>query len=407
MKRFLFSVCALAAVVVGCSKSEVLNRPNAEAPIEFNPYSGRIPVTKGVAADMDTLKTDGFQVYAFLRGADATPSYNGKPFMDKEVKFKDGGWAYSGKAYWPANGVLDFIAYGLNAGAQPVAQNTDYNKIVHKVDTLVANQKDLLVALGQRDLTYENTNGTVNLMFSHLLSRVGFTLITKAGNNVNVRVEKVNLDGKFYAEGEVDLAVFKPTTLTLGDKDSTVNRPYIVPKGEATDTKYRLLRYGATTPETFTGLGLPDATNDKMGEPIYNNDMLYKVENPDDITLIDFVKKTNDEVTDDDTKAAAYNKNNRYMMIIPIEASKHAAKLVVKYSLPGDDATHENTIDLSKVEIKDAKGDVVKTGFDFEAGKSYNFQFKVSTNSIDFSVTVEDWDTSNEAIGSGNEFKLL
>ena len=66
MKRFLFSVCALAAVVVGCSKSEVLNRPNADMPIEFNPYTGRIPVTRAVAAGKGTLGEAGFQVYAFM-----------------------------------------------------------------------------------------------------------------------------------------------------------------------------------------------------------------------------------------------------------------------------------------------------------------------------------------------------
>lgn len=398
MKRFLFSVCALAAVVVGCSKSEVLNRPNADMPIEFNPYTGRVPVTKAIAATITDLGVDGFQVYAFLRGANEQPKYDGTPFMNKEVKLKDGAWSYPGRAYWPANGVLDFIAYGLNAAPTPV--EGQYNKITHTVDTLVANQKDLLVALGQRSLTYESTNGTVNLLFSHLLSRVGFSLITKAGNNVNVRVEKVDLVGNFYGQGEVDLAMFEGDTLVLGGKDSIANRPYITPKGEAVATKYRLLRYEAE--ETFTGEGRPDATNDKMGQPIYNNDTLYTVENPNDRLLINYKKKT--DPTDAEEDVAENNLKNRYMMIIPIKAAKHEAKLKIRYCLPGDVTIHENEIDLSTAEVKDKDGNVVKTGFDFEAGKSYNFQFKVSTNSIDFSVDVEDWDISND--GATHQFTL-
>lgn len=86
MKRFLFSVCALAAVVVGCSKSEVLNRPNADMPIEFNPYTGRIPVTRAVAADIDTLGKYGFQVYAFMHNGKDACDYTATPYMNKIVK---------------------------------------------------------------------------------------------------------------------------------------------------------------------------------------------------------------------------------------------------------------------------------------------------------------------------------
>ena len=405
MKRFLFSVCALAAVVVGCSKSEVLNRPNAEMPIEFNPYSGRVPVTRAASADIKTLGAEGFQVYAFLRGAQESPSYDSETMhMDKVVTREEGAtaWTYPGKAYWPANGVLDFIAYGLNAGATHTQEN-QYDEIAYVVDTLVANQKDLLVATGQRGMTFETSNnGKVDLVFSHMLSRIGFTLITKEENDVNVRITKVNLEGNFYASGKVDLA-----SIPQGSEN-----PVIVPDGQPAATRYRLLRYpkypAETTPETtpeaapetFTGFGLPKQGG--MGEPIYNNDMLYTVEHPEDPLQTDYIKKATP--TAEETAAAALNEANRYMMIIPIEADKHNAKLKVRYYLPCDKKVHDGEVDLKTVKVTDSEGNET-TGFNFEAGKSYNFQFKVSTNKIDFSVTVEDWDTANESVS--NQFPIM
>lgn len=396
MKRFLFSVCALAAVVVGCSKSEVLNRPNAEMPIEFNPYSGRVPVTRAASADILTLGEDGFQVYAFLRGTGEEPKYEKETMhMDKEVRKVEGDttWTYSGKAYWPANGVLDFVAYGLGAGAE-LAQEDKYDEIKFAVDTLVANQKDLLVATGQRGMTYETSNnGKVDLRFSHMLSRIGFTLITKEGNDVNVRITKVNLEGKFYAEGKVDLAAIPQGK----------SKPEIIPEGNPVSTKYKLLRYDSQdATETFTGFGLPVANGNGIGEPIYNNDVLYTVTNPDKPLERDYLVKA--DASDEDKESAASNKLNRYMMIIPIAATAHEAKLTVRYYLPCDQKVHDGEIDLKTVKVKNSDG-TESTGFDFEAGKSYNFQLKVSTNKIDFSVTVEEWDTANE--NSSNTFPIM
>ena len=78
----------------------------------------------------------------------------------------------------------------------------------------------------------------------------------------------------------------------------------------------------------------------------------------------------------------AANEKNRYMMIIPAASTVHKAELKVKYFLPGAGTFDEVTVDLSKIE--------------FEAGKSYDFKLKVSTNGISFSVAVEEWDVTGE-----------
>lgn len=405
MKRFLFSVCALAAVVVGCSKSEVLNRPNAEVPIEFNPYAGRVPVTRATADNIKTLGTEGFQVYAFFHGESGEPDW-ASPYMDKVVRYgkktedADSTWYYSGHAYWPASKELAFIAYGLNAEEQITPVEGAMQKIDFTVAGSVASQKDLLVAAIQRNKTYvegvTEGDGTVNFTFSHLLSRIGFSLVTKDNNAVPVTIEQVKLDGTFYEKGRVDLSKAPTTTIKIGGKDTAAPRPVIEP-GESKPIIYDLLPGGSYT-----------SNGSAAGTPIYDNSMLYTKEvgedGPDDDQYVpkDFI--TDGEVDATAKKSAedqaAANLLNRYMMIIPTTTPAistgqsenklaHNAHLKVKYFLPGAGTFQEVDEDLSAIE--------------FEPGKSYNFKFKVSTAGISFSVTVEDWD---ETGNSGDIIKL-
>lgn len=380
MKRFIFSVCALAAVVVGCTKSEVINRPHAEEPIQFNPYTGRIPVTKGTAADIQALGTSGFQVYAFMySGTNSDGVYDTTPYMDKVVTNTDGkGWTYSGNAYWPGSNLLNFIAYGLNTG-NLVTPTEQEHIINYTVPVAVADQRDLLVAKYQSGMKYdeENDNGTVNFTFSHLLSRIGFSLVTKKSNPILVSVEQVDMVGDFYSAGQVDLAAAKLTTIKIGETEYEANRPFITPTGTAAETTYSLLPISDEHTSSFTSIGAEN------GAPIFDNSMLWvkdygtKTDSADDD-----VYKADESATEEDEAQAAANEKNRYMMIIPVEGSVHNAVLKVKYFLPGAGTFASDDVDLSNV--------------NFEAGKSYDFKLKVSTNGISFDVTVEDWDVTGE-----------
>ena len=407
MKRFLFSVCALAAVVVGCSKSEVLNRPNAEVPIEFNPYAGRVPVTRAAADNIKTLGTEGFQVYAFFHGESGEPDW-ASPYMDKVVKYgkktedaTDSTWYYSGHAYWPASKELAFIAYGLNAKEQIAPVEGAKQKIDFTVAGSVASQKDLLVAAIQRNKTYvegvTEGDGTVHFTFSHLLSRIGFSLVTKDNNTVPVTIEQVKLTGTFYEKGLVDLSKAPTTTIKIGSKDESAPRPVIEP-GQSNTITYDLLPGGS-----YTSLG------SAAGTPIYDNSMLYTKKvgeaGPDDDEYVVNTFENEQGSVDTDAKttaenAAAANLLNRYMMIIPTTTPAissdqpenklaHNAELQVLYFLPGAGTFDQVNVDLSTIE--------------FEPGKSYDFKFKVSTAGISFSVTVEDWD---ETGNSGEVIKL-
>lgn len=398
MKRFIFSVCALAAVVVGCTKSEVINRPHAEEPIQFNPYLGRIPVTKATAANKAVLGEEGFQVYAFIHEANKTPDYSSNVYMNKVVtQNKEGNWTYSGNAYWPATAELDFIAYGLNAEDLITPNETQKNLINFKVPSTVAEQKDLLVAKIVPNMVYaEGTganNGVVNFTFSHLLSRVGFSLVTKENNGVNVTIEKIDLVGDFYKEGEVDLILTQAqaTSLTINGQAVTDNRPYITPATETLgEVTYSLLPASSDNAPSFTSTGSKD------GSPIFDNSILWTKNLGEDQNSSDDDRyesnfpdannpeKHNDKADgyEDANNVAKANEANRYMMIIPVAGATHKAELNVAYFLPGAGTFTIDAIDLSDI--------------NFEAGKSYDFKLKVSTNGISFDVTVEDWDVTME-----------
>lgn len=384
MKRFIFSVCALAAVVVGCTKSEVINRPHAEEPIQFNPYLGRIPVTKGSIADETVLGTSGFQVYAYMH-APVTTNTDGSfdygegssinhatatPYMNKVVKKGDAGWTYTGHAYWPATNQLDFIAYGLNSGDKVTEESdTDHTKINFTVDDDIKTHQDLLVAKACLNRSYNDTQeedaATVNFTFSHLLSRIGFSLITKAENSIPVTLTQVNLEGNFFSAGKVNLLDVAALKIT--------------PTGDAAQITYKLLGDNGTFTSESNGDGVP----------VFDNSMLYEFVGGDTPTNYDDDEyrakdfKVDGVVNESEKKTATdqanANKANRYMMIIP--TADHNAKIKVIYSLPGAKTFDEVEIDLSEIE--------------FKAGKAYDFKFKVSTNGISFGVTIEDWDESS------------
>lgn len=366
MKKFFFSIVALAAVF-SCTKSELINAPGAGTPIAFETYSGRIPTTKAtsVVGQEGLAQAGGFQVYAFIHATGTTASY-ADPYMNKvvtgTVNEASVSWGYDGITYWPTTHELDFVAYALNCKTAVVADETDkYTKINYTVADAVADQTDLLVATPVYNATSEGGDA-VHLTFNHMLSRVGFSLVTNQGNAVLVTVEDVTLKGQFSKTGSV--------VLNAKNAEGAAAVPTIT-ADSATEITYDLLGEG-----TYTSAGAVDGT------PIFNNGMLYTKDtnNTDSIYDDKYVAKA--DPTAEETAAAAANENNRHMMIIPTTA--HNAKLYVKYALPEAGESFEvKDIDISEIE--------------FKAGFSYEFRFKVSTNAVGFTVEVQPWDPAGNA----------
>lgn len=168
MKKILFSA-AMALVLVSCSRDEV---------IEINRDSDEIRF--GVVTDAATRAADvycnnnlpgAFTVYA---------NHNGQTYIDGDLIQKDStAWVNkTGVRYWP-EGDVSFYAHvngtGFTWASGEVPTITDYT-----VDTLVANQKDLLYAVKTQ------SEGQVTLNFRHALSQIVFQA---KNTNANLYVE--------------------------------------------------------------------------------------------------------------------------------------------------------------------------------------------------------------------------
>ena len=198
MKRFFFSIIALAAAAVSCTQSALLETPELDGtPVSFSTYTGRTPVSKAASiADAAGLADEGgFRVYSFLNqtGKDK------QVYLENEsVTSSDGtSWSYENTVYWPATtgSTLDFVAYSANAVNKGLVLNGTTG-FTFTVQDAVSNQVDLLATAYQAGKTPTSegvSSGDVTLEFFHLLSRVGFKVQT--GSTRAFTVKSLSITG--------------------------------------------------------------------------------------------------------------------------------------------------------------------------------------------------------------------
>lgn len=447
MKRFIFSALALAAVAVGCTKSEMIVKPNSVgSPISISPYLGRTVETKAESVDLAYLQGTGygFHVNAFLHVAGAEPvdAAFAAPYMNKDVywvsngtvayfpnesattkvifsnaaekpavpanvesetfncpggwiddlpentteyrwytmytkgnnvwtagevleikRHNDGSWEYDGVTYWPdanSSNKLAFSAYGVKtytataedqktwSNTSSCSISTDNKKLTFTVNDVVAYQHDLIVAPYQSgksiDANASNTN--VFLNFQHMLSRVGFQLLANQTNdNVEIKITRLELKGKFPKQGEVNLIETSPkiTATTATEFASS----------------YKLLESSSSTWFSATSQTFENVQDALQ---IYANNATSVKDITGKITV---------------TAADNTNSKNCYMMIIPCASATDKFSIEVDYTLT--DADPQTAI----VSLPES--------WAFEAGKAYNFVLKVSTSAIGFFVETSDW----------------
>lgn len=355
MKRYIFTAFALAAVVIGCTKSSIVDVPEVQkTPITFETYTGKTPVTKATEVTTDILKEStkdapGFQVKAFL------PSDGTNPHMNEPVWYTTSGWEYDGTAYWPNDGKLNFVAYGLNAA---IDFNGSQTSGTYTVSPKVADQEDLIVAVPQNTQEMPS-EGKVELIFKHLLTRIGFTLKTTVQNEVNVYIKKIVLNGKFYESCTVDLTAGTPAV----SNQSTDVTSYSLFDG----TAYNI---GATSGKynVFQANQVPES-----GVGIYANNTLELSSDPD--------------ITDAYAPIEDADPLDRYMMLIPGNDVKPISVEII-YQLAGAEDQHV-VMDLT------AAGVLPFTNF--EAGKAYEFVIKLSTDAIVFDCAeIPGWGNAEE-----------
>ena len=346
MKRFFFTVIALAAVAVSCTKSGVLESPQTyQDQITFEPYTGKAPVTKATVADDATLR-GGFRVIGFSAVADggiADPTQ--KPYLRKMVtgtlQDETTEWSYSGAMFWPdkEDDKLSFVAYGLNVNGTPVKneesgesygdvtinpsdifkQGENYATFTYTVPPARTAQKDLLIS----PVNSGDNGRTVAMRLYHVLSRIGFSVdvqnATTGTTKPEVEITSIDLTGSFIETATFNLA--EAVTVT--------------------DSKAEYEVSGTPESKTYTFYGTDETT--------------FK--------------------TSTTGKQAIHtgNVNDRYMMIVPGQGTE----IIVKYKIGG-------------VQQEDAKLTLTTP---FEAGKAYEFVFTLSTVDVGFNVDVTNWDT--------------
>ena len=499
MKKALFFIVALAAVAIGCTKSEVIKAPGRGREVKFSTYVGKTPLTKAESADLAyvqrTLATGGgFQVYAFLHNyitpETGTPEpgeqvYNGDDsyvnvasvgtstaYMDKVVTWvgpvaadpdngieaADGYWDYDGVVYWPDHTTsrkLAFAAWGLNVKDNitwdtdnTVAENEksghpygqSYTKFTYTVPANVADQKDLLVApfLPNQGLSENQDAKPVEISFKHLLSRVGFQVVANQNtNDVEIKIQEIKLIGKFPTTGKVDLKGQGVITPNTGDTDPFQEEytffpgyEYFVTTSNKIPTDIFANRiYVASQDETTEENGEqqeptdePEITDPETGEDEGTGENVNGGENGEEGG-----ESTDDPVTptppveEPETPAGPTGElvinedaSNRYLMIMPSQQAKHMV-----YDAEGapvldadGNVTYEegHTLPGAYIEVHyqltDADPQIARVSLDnwnFAAGKSYTFIFKVSTYSIEFDVDVESWNEHFAAVPEGGK----
>lgn len=371
MKRFFFSVIAIAMAATACTESGLIDTPSFyKSEIRFDPYIGKSPVTKAEDVNVEYLKRSlaqggGVQIYAFMHDAgDGNVSSMDvtNPYIDAPLTFSNNEWSYGEVAYWPEGKALSFAAYSLNAenlNAVPCISNHDTpTEFDFTVNDVVSQQVDLLVTPFKPNVVGGATDTEINLVFEHLLSRVGFSVVaTNADENISVAIQSIKLCGIFPKKGKVNLLETDPAIHVYSN--------------DVFASEYNLFDNSATC---FMA-NSTDCTGAR-GKAIYNNVNLNLEINPYDGSKWAemYPSKFTQESATDRTNADKTALENRYMMIMP--GTVHNARIEVRYHLTADQTR------FAEVELGD---------WEFKPGYAYEFILSVSTASIKFDATFGGW----------------
>lgn len=190
MKKFMYAAMA-ALAITSCSQNEEFEAPSQKVEIGFNTMVSK--TTRAAVANLDTLKKDGFTVYAYNTGT--TDVGNGlftKPIMEGVKVTFSTNWTMTGTFYWPLTDKVQFYAYATNAGAEYVVPTTGYPAVNYTVSDVVAEQKDFVVSKVENAQKSAGT-GEVALLFAHALTQVNFSV--KAADANIYKISEVKITG--------------------------------------------------------------------------------------------------------------------------------------------------------------------------------------------------------------------
>ncbi len=343
MKKLLILAAAAALTLASCAKVETTTKTvvDENVPIAFANYIPR-SITKAAAGLVDSgtsfAQNTQFGVFAWATTqTSSTPWTNGTKFAGTGAPgfMNNVGVTYKGDAngsegnnneysptrYWPSGDTpdgLSFIAYYPYSATSPLTANV-FGATAFTVASTAATQIDLMVSDVVPDQYYGHTNGsydgTVDLKFHHLLTKVKFVFKTDNNdNNTTVTLTKAQLKGIFKTNNltiaydntkAIDLATSFGwgTANTAETFDVTID-------GVTPATTAKVLSTTATTPtDADVFLMVPQA----IADDAQKIDLVWTVTsdgvtttNAKTVDLYDILTSTDDRITWDQNSQIVY-----------------------------------------------------------------------------------------------------
>ena len=204
MKKLFVSIMAIAALAA-CSQENVVEVPQ-DLSISFDQtfVEGTYFTTKATA---DEPAITGFNVWGFMETTTG-PMFNGD-----EVTYQDGKWSYANLQYWAPSHNYYFAALApMNSSNWSLSTknantygpgvlsftNLDGSEdLLYAAKTVTSPNAEVMAAVGMP---------SVEMIFSHLLSKVKFTFVN-AFTTTNTSIAVKNVKMTVPAAGAIDLAV--------------------------------------------------------------------------------------------------------------------------------------------------------------------------------------------------------
>lgn len=256
MSKNLILIAALAIMATGCSQEqEIVTSRDVNDAITFEAYTGRSAVSR--ATQITTNNLDKFYVFATQHDGYIHSGKDCDGFMSNYEVVKSVGendnvvWSKGSSEvtkYWE-NDDNNHISFFAVAPEKPTSYTTDgipstssshifYTAMQHsenesdrhkahyeftfKVDGDVSKQVDLMWATALNK-NRSDDNGTVKFAFKHALAAIGFRAkqVTDYGTNVTIKINKIEVIGKFYNQALLSLPI--PAETEVGDDFVTAN----------------------------------------------------------------------------------------------------------------------------------------------------------------------------------------
>lgn len=241
-KNTTAALLGLLLILVSCHREEIPTEDTSlkgNAPIEFSEMTGILETKAGGGENTSALPDNftNFMVWA-QNGTNYTVFDEGGTVVTKSGSEDDNtlAWTYSPVRYWQSG---DYTFYAISPSSKGTGKLSGQGlEISFKNETnniagwdLSTDQTDLLATCqtvsGTDQQTNEDGPDKVELTFNHMLSKIKFSARSTEGNDIEIKVTKVEIYGNSkIAEGLTGNTSSKPWEFAT-DITTTKDKPYI------------------------------------------------------------------------------------------------------------------------------------------------------------------------------------